>query len=645
MIIIHPWLLIFGSAALLLVLGATSGLVNSKLWISEPLVCAMFGVAISPLGLGLLVLDPVHDPQAHAFLREAARVTLAIAVLAAAIRLPPGWLRAHWRGLGVALGPGMLLMWGAGAAVTAYSFNLPWLVCWLIGAIIAPTDPVLSAPVVGGELAHRAVPFDLRHAITAESGINDGLAGPIVMLPVIALGDTGLEDSWQDVGNWLLHTVLWETGSAIVLGAGAGAFASILIKWAAKQIGAERSSLLTIALALALATLTGLQAIGSNGVLGAFVAGAQLNNAYEADHQEHQEQFNEAITRFFDLPIMILLGVAAPWSAWIAMGWRAPAFVAGILFLRRIPAWLLLRRFMPWARRIPENPVRRLVRPGRRRRDVLRAGGAGHDRPEHAVAHRQPRRGRLGGGAWRNRHILHGAAWHPAEGKARNAVIRLALLVLVPVAPVMNYLLVLPPIWVFLAGILGVGILADWIRAATEQLAQHTGPAAGGLLTVSLGSLAELILALFVLAQGEPEVVHAQITGSIIGTSLLGLGLAIVVGGSTRERQTFRRERAGLLSSLLILVVIALLLPAVFDFTARSVTHTGDAAVSDEALSLIVSSVLLLLYLGNLAYTLVTHRDVFSSGEGARSREGLADVGNAWLSLPSRLWRRRLKAS
>jgi Ca2+:H+ antiporter len=199
-------------------------------------------------------------------------------------------------------------------------------------------------------------------------------------------------------------------------------------------------------------------------------------------------------------------------------------------------------------------------------------------------------------------------------------LIRLGLLIAVPVAPLMHYVAGLPSIWVFLAGILGVGILADWIRAATEELALHTGPAVGGLLQVSLGSVAELVLALFVLAQGQADVVHAQITGSILATSLLGLGLAIVVGGATRERQTFRRERAGLLSSLLILVVIALLLPAVFDFTVRSVTHAGDVTISDETLSLLVSSVLLLLYLGNLAYTLVTHRDVFSTGEEQEPR-------------------------
>ncbi len=194
-------------------------------------------------------------------------------------------------------------------------------------------------------------------------------------------------------------------------------------------------------------------------------------------------------------------------------------------------------------------------------------------------------------------------------------MIRLGLLVLVPLAPVLHYGFGLSPLWVFVAGIAAVGVIADWIRAATEQIAQHTGPAVGGLLTISLGSLAELILALFVLAQGEAEVVHAQITGSIIGTSLLGLGLAIVVGSIGRDRQTFKRERAGLLSSLLILVVIALLLPAVFDLVARRGAEAGHVAVSDEQLSLAVSGVLLLLYFGNLVYTLVTHRDVFATGE------------------------------
>ncbi len=196
-------------------------------------------------------------------------------------------------------------------------------------------------------------------------------------------------------------------------------------------------------------------------------------------------------------------------------------------------------------------------------------------------------------------------------------MVRIGLLLLVPLAPALEYGLGAPSIWVFAAGIAGIGVLGEWIRAATDQLALHTGPAIGGLLTVSLGSVAELLLALFVLMRGESDVVHAQITGSIMGTSLLGLGLAIVVGGVTRERQKFKRESAGLLSSLLILAVIALLLPAMVDYTGRSVRHTADMGVTDEELSIAVSTVLLLLYGANLVFTLITHRDVF-----ARDKEG-----------------------
>ena len=111
-------------------------------------------------------------------------------------------------------------------------------------------------------------------------------------------------------------------------------------------------SLLTIALALALATLAGLQAIGGNGVLGAFVAGAVLNDAVGGDHEEHQEHFNEAVARFFDLPIMFLLGAALPWHDWYTLGWHGAAFAVSILLLRRLPAWLLLGGLMSWSRQL-----------------------------------------------------------------------------------------------------------------------------------------------------------------------------------------------------------------------------------------------------------------------------------------------------
>ena len=103
------------------------------------------------------------------------------------------------------------------------------------------------------------------------------------------------------------------------------------------------------------------------------------------------------------------------------------------------------------------------------------------------------------------------------------------------------------------------------------------------------------MLALFVLASGKPDIVKAQLTGSIIGNSLLGLGLAIVVGSFGRDKQTFKRARAGQLSSLLVLSMIALLLPAVFDYV---VSTDASRRGLDERLSLGVSVVLISVYHG-----------------------------------------------
>jgi Ca2+:H+ antiporter len=208
------------------------------------------------------------------------------------------------------------------------------------------------------------------------------------------------------------------------------------------------------------------------------------------------------------------------------------------------------------------------------------------------------------------------------------ATIRAVLTVGISGSSLVAYLINAAPVWVFVLGVLAVVAFADWIRLSTDQLAMHVGPMLGGLLTVSFGSIAELVLAIFVLARGQIEVVHAQITGSIIGTTLLGLGLALVVGGTTNFSQQFKRERASLLSSMLIVVVIALLLPAVFDYMGRSVPHSGHVQMSDEALSLVASAVLLVLYGGNLVYTLATHHDVFFPGESS-------DEGPRWSVLAS----------
>jgi Ca2+:H+ antiporter len=187
-----------------------------------------------------------------------------------------------------------------------------------------------------------------------------------------------------------------------------------------------------------------------------------------------------------------------------------------------------------------------------------------------------------------------------------------ALLAFVPLSVALRYLADVPPIWIFISGAAAIGVLADWVRRATEQLAARAGSTIGGLLNVSFGNIAELALAFFVLSHAQIQVVQAQITGSIIGTTLLFLGISALVGGLGRARQSFDKASVGLLFTMLFLVVVAILLPAVFDLTERIAAPGVRISPIDEQLSLCVSVVLLVLYAANLVYTLVTHRDVFA---------------------------------
>src|SRR5438128_2087296 len=157
-----------------------------------------------------------------------------------------------------------------------------------------------------------------------------------------------------------------------------------------------------------------------------------------------------------------------------------------------------------------------------------------------------------------------------------------ALLLFVPLSLALSYAVDAGPAWVFLTGIAAIAVLADWLRRATEPLAERAGSTIGGLLNVSFGNIAELVLALFVLSRAQTEVVQAQITGSIIGTTLLFLGICALVGGIGRTRQTFNQASAGLLSTLLFLVVVAILLPAVFDLTERVASPGANISLIDE---------------------------------------------------------------
>jgi Ca2+:H+ antiporter len=182
------------------------------------------------------------------------------------------------------------------------------------------------------------------------------------------------------------------------------------------------------------------------------------------------------------------------------------------------------------------------------------------------------------------------------------------------------------PILVFGAAALGVIPCAAVMGEATEAIAARTGPGIGGLLNVTFGNAPELIIAFFALLEGLQEVVKASIVGSIIGNVLLVMGAAFVVGGWSRDKQTFSQTAAHAQSGMLTLALAALIFPALFQLIhGGSLPGVGDEHVdfgSDlEKLSLGVALVLLVSYAAGLWFSLRTHRAVFNPFGGEDEEE------------------------
>ncbi len=199
------------SSGLLLVLGMLRGVLEERTPISEPLIALLAGMLIGPAARG--VLDLAELGNETLILKEASLVTLGIALVGVALRLPVGYASGNWRLLVVLLGILMPLMWIVSGLLVYLILGLPFWVAVLIRAIITPTDPVVASSIVAGEVAERNLPSSLRCAISAESGFNDGLALPFVVLPVLVL----TEPPREVLGHWLTHTVLLEiVGGAVV---------------------------------------------------------------------------------------------------------------------------------------------------------------------------------------------------------------------------------------------------------------------------------------------------------------------------------------------------------------------------------------------------------------------------------------------
>ena len=179
---------------------------------------------------------------------------------------------------------------------------------------------------------------------------------------------------------------------------------------------------------------------------------------------------------------------------------------------------------------------------------------------------------------------------------------------LVPLSLFLAYGLHASPSWVFASAVLAIVPLAEWTRRATGQLALAR-PRAGGLLNVTFGNLPEVVLGLFVLVAGHADSSRPRSPAPSSATGCSGWGWRSWRGRGRRSRQTFSRTRGPALQPPHPLRDRAA--RARRSSTTPSVEPSGRPRRRRGALSLGVSCVLIVVYLANLAYTLLTHRDVF----------------------------------
>jgi sodium/hydrogen antiporter len=312
----------------------------------EPAASALmilFGIAIHWI---LPDLSRALDPrEAPLFWELVSELAVIVALFGTGIRIDNVTDYRRWRPTISLLAIAMPLTIGA---VTFMGFAIAGMTlagALVLGAVLAPTDPVLAGevqvgpPTEGGE-------HPVRFALTTEAGLNDGLAFPFVYLALLA-GTSGLSGAM--LGEWLLLDVLYRIGVGVAGGAIVGwGLARVLFVIPRGNVLADTASgVLAIAGVLLCYGVTELAE--GYGFIACFVAGVVLRRV-EAEHAFHAElhSFNEAIELALTAVLLILIGATFP-LLFGELDWAHAAIAFALLFIVRPGAgWIsLLRTGLP----------------------------------------------------------------------------------------------------------------------------------------------------------------------------------------------------------------------------------------------------------------------------------------------------------
>jgi NhaP-type Na+/H+ or K+/H+ antiporter len=335
--VLIPWLLLVGAV---LIVMAFSGRLVQRLPLSPAMVYLGVGVLVGPWGLALVRLDPLAEAKTLEVLSE---VAVLIALFAVGLRLRLPQRKGAWA-VPVRLASGGMVLTVAGIAVLAWALlGLPWPMAVLLGAMLAPTDPVLASDVQVHDPGDRDA---VRLSITAEGGLNDGTAFPAVMLGLGLLGAHEL-GAWG--WRWWGVDLVW----AVAAGLGIGRLFGLALAWAVQALrrhgGRLESEEFLVIGAIALAYGLAL-AVKAYGFLAVFAAGASLSHAerargqhidpaVDAAHSDRLINFSAQLERLAEVALVLLVGVLLASVRW---SWWTTGFALAVLFVARPLAVVLV---------------------------------------------------------------------------------------------------------------------------------------------------------------------------------------------------------------------------------------------------------------------------------------------------------------
>jgi sodium/hydrogen antiporter len=283
---------------------------------SASIVYLAFGIAAAGV-LALLEARPL-DPIAHpALLEHLAEVSLAIAVFATGLRLESSLRWRTWRKVAVLIGIVMPLTIAAITLFGVLAMGLSLGAAVILGSVLAPTDPVLAGDVgVGSPGEGGDLQGEPRFSLSAEAGLNDGLASPFVLLGIFIAG--GEEDIF---GRWVVADVVYAILVAAVIGAiGGYAIAAGSVRLRERRFLDERLGIYA-AVPVALGLYGAAEVVAAYGLVAAFVGGVAFRR-YEFAHEINRRAHDgaEVAEKFAELLVILLVGSTVTIGAIIAPG-------------------------------------------------------------------------------------------------------------------------------------------------------------------------------------------------------------------------------------------------------------------------------------------------------------------------------------